>query len=231
MAARTGIPSRQSSNLRLDAFSSEPYTAADCAVLRFHSPSPPVSQGEANMDWNVRCKQIGQALPLILLTLANSGCLTAIGDMTGATYPILTSPVPTAPDSAPESSPAPKETAAQDNELVIWRAVSSDPEAAGLPLTGNATVPGELEICPLNSAIQLATGNADPQTREEALKSLGLFGITGMAQMMRRIGSPGGSGGLHHLGDITDDVLQPDDESQLAKRVRAPFAFGLEWKY
>jgi len=119
-----------------------------------------------------------------------------------------------------------------DSEPLTWRAVSSEPEAptdiATCPLPSNVSVPGGLEVCPLNSVLQLASGDSSPQTRDDAFKNLGLFGLTGMAQLLRRTGGPGS---LHHVGDVTDDLLQPDDESAATKRVRPPFAFGLEWRY
>jgi hypothetical protein len=167
---------------------------------------------------------------LALLLAATSGCLAP------PIHPAVEPSPPLVLPGPPITLPSPDEVALQlpDSEPVTWRAVSSEPEAskdlASYPLPGTAPLPGALEVCSLNSVFQLAKGDGSPQTRDDALKTLSLFGLTGMVQLLRHTGGPSGDH-LHRMGDFTDDLLQPDDESAATKRVRPPFTFGLEWRY
>jgi hypothetical protein len=117
--------------------------------------------------------------------------------------------------------------------LAVSRAVGSEepaPDACPNLQQGNGIVPGELPTYSLNPVLDLLKGNSCSRTDSEAYGTLGLLGLTGMARMMRGISS--GSGSRHHLhrvADLTDDLLEPDEEAHRGKRL--PSVFGLEWKY
>ena len=119
---------------------------------------------------------------------------------------------------------------------MIWRAVSSDPEEPAPDIVSriqpsSVFVPGGLQTCPLNPLLELLAGNDCAQTHQDAFQTLGLMGLTGMVHMVRRGDDSGSNHALHHMADLTDDLLQPDEESQQTKRVQAPFVFGWECKY
>jgi hypothetical protein len=180
-----------------------------------------VDQGESmGRTW-------GTTAIMLLLSAANGGCLTWRPDPPDATPATL---AVSAPPAVPELSAV----ALAESEPMLCRAVSSEepgPAADSSPERQDLALPGGLQTYPLNPLFDvLSSGTA--QNRQDALQTLGLMGVSGLAQMMHAMGGGcGGHHGFHQMADLTNDLLQPDDDSQQDKRIRPPFAFGLEWKY
>lgn len=164
---------------------------------------------------------------LLLFTVAIGGCLAPRAD------PTETASAAGAFTAPPSASPAITDRQLSGDEPVVADAVRSEEpvlDAGPNPQRGNGIVPGELPTYSLNPVLDLLKGNSLSQTNQEAFETLGLLGLTGMARMMRGIGTSSGSRHrLNHVAELTDDLLQPDEEAYRGKR--PPCVFGLEWKY
>lgn len=92
--------------------------------------------------------------------------------------------------------------------------------------------PAPLPNYALNPVVELLTKEGTPQTRQDAFQTLGLVGLSGMVPLLHRAGNgSGASRNWHRMGDAAEDLLQPDDQMASRRLNRAPFTFGLEWKY
>jgi hypothetical protein len=120
-----------------------------------------------------------------------------------------------------------------NSDPAIWRAVSAEEPDSKLITSelqrSSAVAPGELQTLPLNPVFDLLKGNASSQTEDQAYQTLGLMGLTSMARLMHGLGNSGSRRGFRRAADVTDDLLQPDEEAQYTRR--PPYAFGLEFKY
>jgi hypothetical protein len=84
----------------------------------------------------------------------------------------------------------------------------------------------EFPTCPLDPVIAVLLGDPSPQTKQDAWQTMALIGVTGAIHTLRHANGDGPRGGrFRRIADITDDLLQPDDESQPFKQVRPPFFF------
>ena len=181
------------------------------------------------MGWTRAIANASRSPRVILLLFigVNNGCLGPRADPTG------TASVPSAIAAPGSISPAITELGLSGTEPAESRAISSEepvPDACPNLQPGNGIVPGELPIYSLNPVLDLLKGNSNSQTNQEACEALGLMGLTGMARMMRGLGTGSGSRHrLNHVADLTDDLLEPDEEAHRGKRL--PPVFGLEWKY
>ena len=119
------------------------------------------------------------------------------------------------------------------HDSAVWRAVSAEDQNSGVGaselMRSTAIAPGEVQTLALNPVFDLLRGTASSQREDEAYQTLGLMGITGMARLMRGLSNSGNRSGFRRAADLTDSVLQPDEEAQYTRR--PPYAFGLEVKY
>jgi hypothetical protein len=166
-------------------------------------------------------------LILLSLAVAIGGCQAPQPDPSGSVFPLP--PVAASSAAAPSSGSSVGDLGSDSR---VSRAVSDEePESAVASSLQQSKpiAPGEVPTLPLNPVFDLLNGTANSSTQDEAYQTLGLMGLSGMARVMHGIGNTGSRRGFHQVADVTDDILQPDEEAQRGRR--PPYAFGLEWKY
>lgn len=210
--------------------------------------SPVVAGGRVFIHDKVKDKDVEE-----LVALVTSGCLSAPSTVTtgSATASSGTAqlPVPAPagvaairgfspePDDASLGRPPLSSTAVQ-REMptcsiepgiggAVVRGASSDGDKldVGLdrPPLNNTLLPREVPTCSIEPVLSLLAGDASSQARQDAAQSLALMGVTGAAAAFHRAGP--GARTLHQAAGVTNDLLQPDDETTPMKKSRPPLYF------
>jgi hypothetical protein len=143
-------------------------------------------------------------------------------------------------ESEPSPPPPPPEA------MAVARSVSPEPSVVSdhpsFSVTDEvaatappASLPRQLQTCPVDPLLSVLSGSKDAQTQQDAMNVVALMLATGTVHALRSsTGSGGGGGGMHrrNVANGIDDVIQTDDDQSAAsKQMRPPVLFTLGWKY
>lgn len=136
----------------------------------------------------------------------------------------LPPPVPVRRHIKPEPQPFCARPATFDAPFPI------DPESYMRRWAGETTL-NELPTCPIDPLLTVLIGDPTPQMRQDAWQAAALLGATSAIHVLRHLTSESRGRGFRRAADITDDLLQPDNESAPFKQVRPPLFFTLGVNY